>query len=327
MNVPTRNTRILLAAVGLSLLLPFASLAQTVTCGGREDREYRCPADTRNGVTLVQETGSARCIRGYSWDYEASEVWVDHQCAAVFALTSRAPIAWQEERVPAGAYLISCAAGTETEYCVQAPQVSAELVRKTGDARCVEGKSWDVDERGLWLAKGCEADFLVRQRTVTSQNALATRRLIECSSHAGQRNFCAADVRGGAELRAVLSHTPCQAGESWGSNDGGVWVDHGCHGLFEVTGVTAQGSRSGVFPFCYLTVGEALAAEWESECYALHLGKFASCNARQSCAELTANIRRGCKAKGDAAPAYCEKYLPDDEAETQAAGVADQDRK
>ena len=319
------NRSMLLAAAEMFFLLPFSLTAQTVACGGREEREYHCAADTRHGVTLLQETGSARCIRGYSWDYEGGEIWVDNRCAAVFALTSHPPIAWQEERVPAGTYLISCAAGAETAYCVQAPQVSAELVRRTSDARCVEEKSWGVDERGLWLANGCAADFLMRQRTVTGQDALATRQLIECSSPAGQRNFCTADACGGAELRAVLGHAPCKPSESWGSNEGGVWVDHGCHGLFEVTGLTESG-RSGVFPRCYLSVGEPLAAEWESECYALHLGKFASCNARASCAELTANIRRGCQAKGDAAPAYCEKYLAE-EGGMKTAGSAEQSTK
>ena len=298
----------------ISAFLSGGAIGQIVQCGGPQEHEYHCPADTRRGVTLLQETGRERCIRGYSWDYENGEIWVDVGCAGEFALASRAPIAWQDEEVPRGKYLLSCAADTsQPTYCVELPQASAELVRQTSDARCIEGKSWGLNARGLWLSNGCAADFIVQQRTQTEEDALTQRRLVECASLAGKRNFCHADARGGAELRMVVGHAPCKFGESWDFNAGGVWVDRGCHGVFEVAGVQEAGARSSMFPRCYLSVGEPLAAEWESECYALHLGKFASCNARNSCAELTANIRRGCVAKGSAAPEYCDKYRPNDE--------------
>ena len=303
-----------LVLLAMGVLLSSAAVGQTVTCGGREDREYRCRVETSHGVTLLQDTGRVRCIRGYTWDYGEGEIWVAGGCAGTFALTSRAPIAWQEEQVPQGGYLISCeAAAGQMVYCAEMPQVIAELVRQTGDARCQEEKSWGVDALGLWVAKGCAADFLVQQRTVTGGDLVYTRSLVECSSVDGKRNFCHADARGGAELRTVLSHAPCKAGISWDANDGGVWVDHGCRGVFEVAGARETAGKPSVFPRCYLSVGEPLAAEWEAECYALGLGKFASCNARISCAELTANIRRGCQAKGKSAPEYCEKYRAEDE--------------
>ena len=303
-----------LALLASGVLLGDAVAGQTVPCGGREDREYRCRVETSHGVTLLQDVGRVRCIRGYTWDYGDGEVWVEGCCAGVFALASRAPMAWQEEQVPQGEYLISCEAPAgRAVYCEEMPQATAELVRQTGDARCVEEKSWGVDVRGLWVANACAADFLVKQRTETGGDLLSTLSLVECSSVDGKRSFCHADARGGATLRMVLGHAPCKAGVSWDANDGGVWVDHGCRGVFEVAGARETEGRPSMFPRCYLSVGEPLAAEWEAECYALRLGKFASCNARNSCRELTANIRRGCQAKGKLAPEYCEKYRADDE--------------
>ena len=307
----TRNL-LFLAAAGFALSR--GAFGQTVSCGGLEDREYHCRVDTSRGVVLVQETGRVRCIRGYSWDYGDGEIWVDHGCAGEFALTSRAPVAWQEEQVPPGDYLISCEAGRlAPAYCVEMPEIRAELVRQRGDVPCLEGKNWGVNPRGLWLSNGCDADFVVKQRTQTGVDALSVRNLVECSSAQGKRNFCQADARGGAELKAVLGHAPCKFGESWDWNEGGVWVDQGCRGVFEVEGAPETGGRPAMFPRCYLSVGEPLAEEWEAECYALGLGKFVSCSARDRCAELTENIRRGCKAKGSTAPEFCEKYKPGDQ--------------
>jgi len=219
-------------------------------------------------------------------------------------------VAWQEERVPDGEYLASCAANTtQLAYCVEAPQVRAELVRQVSDAPCREGKSWGVDAQGLWLSRGCMGDFLLKHETDDRRDAVNARRLVECKSADRRRSFCATDARGGATLAAVLGHSPCKQGESWDWNEGGVWVDHGCSGIFELAGIRDSSGAPALFPRCYLSVGEPLASEWEAECYALHLGKQVSCNARSSCAELTANIRRGCRAKGDVAPKFCAKYF------------------
>ncbi|HUL34925.1 MAG TPA: DUF3011 domain-containing protein [Candidatus Eisenbacteria bacterium] len=300
---------------GIASLLGCHSIAgQTLSCGGHDGQEHHCAAETSRGVILLGETGSGRCLRGYSWDYEANEIWVDHGCAGEFALMSRRPVAWQQEILPVGKYLISCAApAAQAIYCAPLPSANAELVRQTGEARCVEGKNWGVDPRGLWLANGCAADFVVRQRQETELSAMATRRVLECDSSDGRRNFCQVDARGGAVLRTTLGHQPCTLGKSWDYNEGGLWVDRGCRGVFEAEGAPETGRGAVMVRRCYLTVGEALASEWEAECYALRPGHFGSCNANQSCAALTATTRRGCQAKGDAAPEYCEKYLPGEE--------------
>jgi hypothetical protein len=282
--------------------------------GGAADREYHCRLDTSRGVTLVRETGRTHCIRGYSWDYDSGDIWTDHGCAAEFLLASRRPLNWETETPPQGEYLISCGreAG-ERDYCIEVPQASVELVRQTSNAKCVEGKSWGSDPRGIWVADGCTADFLVKNNLITDIDEAGTKRLVECSSTDGKRNFCQADTRGGAVLRMVVGHASCKFGESWDFSEGGVWVDHGCRGVFEVEGATETGQGSLSFRRCYSSVGETLASEWEAECYELRPGHFASCNARNSCAELTTTIRRACKARGEEAPDYCEKYLAETE--------------
>lgn len=38
------------------------------------------------------------------------------------------------------------------------------LVQQTSHAACVEGRSWGFDRAGIWVDKGCGAQFLVTRR-------------------------------------------------------------------------------------------------------------------------------------------------------------------
>lgn len=40
----------------------------------------------------------------------------------------------------------------------------ARLVQQTSHAACVEGRSWGFDRAGIWVDKGCGAQFLVTRR-------------------------------------------------------------------------------------------------------------------------------------------------------------------
>ena len=55
---------------------------------------------------------------------------------------------------------------------------------------------------------------------------------ISCSSDDGNRHYCSANGR--ARLEHQRSESACTEGYSWGSDDRGVWVDHGCRADFTI---------------------------------------------------------------------------------------------
>ena len=61
--------------------------------------------------------------------------------------------------------------------------------------------------------------------------AVARAQTIACSSD-GTKKYCVVDTTQGAHLVKQRSDAPCKQGESWGYDDKGVWVDHGCGGDF-----------------------------------------------------------------------------------------------
>jgi hypothetical protein len=57
---------------------------------------------------------------------------------------------------------------------------------------------------------------------------------ISCSSEDGKRHYCSANGPGRARLVNQRSESACTEGYSWGSDDKGIWVDHGCRADFAI---------------------------------------------------------------------------------------------
>ena len=69
---------------------------------------------------------------------------------------------------------------------------------------------------------------------------------ISCSSDDGKRHYCSANGHGRAQLVRQRSESACTEGYSWGSDNQGIWVDHGCRADFAIGG--GRGPRWGPRP-------------------------------------------------------------------------------
>ena len=58
--------------------------SSTITCASNDGRRNICPADTRNGVQLVNQRSGSPCTFGRTWGYDARSIWVDRGCRADF---------------------------------------------------------------------------------------------------------------------------------------------------------------------------------------------------------------------------------------------------
>jgi len=68
---------------------------RSLLCESRPGEDRRtCGADTSSGVALLRSTGSAACLLGNNWGYDADGVWVAEGCSGEFVLgESAAPAA------------------------------------------------------------------------------------------------------------------------------------------------------------------------------------------------------------------------------------------
>jgi hypothetical protein len=212
----TARTRLVVVAIFLAL---FASVgfAQTITCSSDDGKRHYCNADTRWGVELVRQISGSPCAEGYSWGYDQRGIWVDHGCRAEYALLAAPPT-------------VNCSSEDgKRHYCGADIRGGVELVRQRSDSRCVKDQTWGYDQRGIWVDRGCRADFaLISGAHMDEENPP----IVTCSSDDGHRHFCEADTRRGVRLARQISGSACTQDYSWGYDERGIWVDHGCRAEF-----------------------------------------------------------------------------------------------
>jgi len=119
-------------------------------------------------------------------------------------------------------------------YC-GAPHVRYTL-SGSPPAGCIEGNTWGVDDRGVWVTSGCAADFTVverpTERVVRTETTTTSTQVVHCISTASGRTYC-----GAAHTRYVVHGTAdpkCVEGRTWGVDDRGIWVTGGCTADFDV---------------------------------------------------------------------------------------------
>lgn len=58
---------------------------------------------------------------------------------------------------------VYCESGDmKRHWCSEGIGRSVRLIRQRSEVRCVEGRTWGVDRSGIWVDRGCRADFEVR---------------------------------------------------------------------------------------------------------------------------------------------------------------------
>ncbi len=112
----------------------------------------------------------------------------------------------------------------------------ARLVRQLSRGACVEGESWGVTRRSIWVAHGCRGEFYIDDRgrdRDRGANAGGDEH-IRCESDDGRWNRCATSTRGRVEIVRQLSRSACVRGQSWGVDGQGIWVNGGCRAEFRI---------------------------------------------------------------------------------------------
>jgi hypothetical protein len=220
-----------------------------ITCGSNNRTRVHCNADTRGGVRLSRQLSAASCREGSTWGYDSQGVWVDRGCRAEFRLSGNGggyagnPND-RYNRTPANtANLISCSSENQQRArCDADTRGGVRMVRQLSSATCQEGSTWGYDSQGIWVDRGCRAEFELSGSGAGYRSADRYGRsngnggpnTITCSSDNGQRVNCGVDTRNGVRMLRQLSDARCEEGATWGYDARGVWVDRGCRAEFEV---------------------------------------------------------------------------------------------
>ncbi len=159
----------------LTLVAVSATFAQSqLRCNSDDMRRHYCSVDTRGGVRMVKQHSDAACIQGKTWGYDSKGIWVDRGCRAEFLVGAasgpgrgpgynapgRGPDRYDNNQVQR----LTCSSDDGRRHYCNADTRGGRvtMVRQRSGSQCVQGRTWGYDQRGIWVDRGCRADFEVR---------------------------------------------------------------------------------------------------------------------------------------------------------------------
>src|SRR5262249_55512830 len=138
----------------------YATPGQTVSCSSDDMRWHTCQADTSNGVRLLRQRSEADCAYGSTWGYDDRGIWVDRGCRADFEVAGGDNDGDSDDE-QYGVRIYCASDDMHRHSCFTGRHGAVRLIKKHSESDCVEGRSWGHEPRGIWVDRGCRADFEV----------------------------------------------------------------------------------------------------------------------------------------------------------------------
>lgn len=201
-----------------------------IICESLNDARAVCSATTSKGVFLTRQLSKAECFEGVSWGHDPDRnlIWVDKGCRGEFALakgTTKVPI-----QPTLDSPVVCESENGKRKDCAADTASGVQIVRSLTNSPCRFRQEWGYDAKGIWVTKGCGAEFVVRNKPK------ATIQAIVCESKNNTRAQCPADTKYGVALIRTQNDNACILGKSWGFDNNAIWVSDGCHAQFTLGG-------------------------------------------------------------------------------------------
>ena len=177
----------------LAYTVPPAQARRTITCKSHKGRYNYCRVDTRGGVKLSRQISDSSCRQGRTWGYDKEGIWVDRGCSGEFTIRGRgsnnnnnsssgsstAAIVGGALVVGAIAAAIASSSGSDsgssnsdsitcsskeggyTRCSADIGRDQVYLKRQLSNSGCWEGDTWGYDPGGIWVDRGCRAEFQI----------------------------------------------------------------------------------------------------------------------------------------------------------------------
>lgn len=139
---------------------PGPGYGQTVRCESTDNNTRHCAMDTRGGVYLSRRLSDTACIQGRNWGYDASGVWVTAGCRAEFTAGGGYGPGYGPG-YGAGQVVRCESQDGHARHCNAPVQRGVQLIRTLSDSACIQGRTWGWDRSGVWVDRGCRAEFRV----------------------------------------------------------------------------------------------------------------------------------------------------------------------
>lgn len=136
--------------------------AYKIYCASDDFYRHFCPVHAYGRVEIIRQRSESPCVYGRTWGVAGDSIWVDCGCRADFAVGT-------DEYYRDGGYrsvrTFYCASDDFNFHgCHVDTFGGVRLIRQRSDSPCIFGRTWGYDGRGVWVDRGCRADFAVGYR-------------------------------------------------------------------------------------------------------------------------------------------------------------------
>ncbi|HET9801980.1 MAG TPA: DUF3011 domain-containing protein [Candidatus Acidoferrum sp.] len=131
--------------------------AYKLYCASDDFYRHFCPINAYGGVEIIRQKSEAACIYGRTWGLTGDSIWVDRGCRADFAVGTGG---YAYDSGNRGGRTFYCSSDDFNFHgCRVNTYGGVRLIRQRSEAPCIYGQTWGFDERGVWVDRGCRADF------------------------------------------------------------------------------------------------------------------------------------------------------------------------
>jgi hypothetical protein len=136
---------------------------QTLYCASDNGKRNFCAANTRGGVQMTRQRSGSACIQGQTWGWDNRSVWVDRGCRADFITGSGNGNGNGWGNGSGSGQTLYCASDDgKRNFCSMNTRGGVQMTKQRSGSACIQGQTWGWDNRGVWVDRGCRADFISR---------------------------------------------------------------------------------------------------------------------------------------------------------------------
>ncbi len=139
---------------GKQVPVPEEPRGTLVRCESLANRVQHCPAETGHGVRLTRLLSTSDCVENLDWGYDETGIWTARGCRAEFR------VGFADTVLDIQSKKLVCASDDrKRKRCEVAVDNGVDLLRQLSRTRCVKEANWGWDRTGIWVDKGCRAEF------------------------------------------------------------------------------------------------------------------------------------------------------------------------
>ena len=228
----------------------YGGAGNSVRCESNDSRMVYCGGS--RDAQLQRQVSKTPCIRGQTWGTDNRGLWVTGGCRGDFLVGGYGyggDNRWQG----GNGQVFRCESNDKrVRQCASNSGGNVRLVRQLSGSPCIEGQSWGRERNGVWVSRGCRAEFQVVQGRRPrwdrwrgggyNDNGYGNdgygnqgnQQPVRCESNDGRTKRCGANIDRGVQMTRQLSSSPCTEGQNWGWDRNGIWVSGGCRAEFGV---------------------------------------------------------------------------------------------